>query len=122
MTPRESKRDVRSRSRRKPHATAKAKDWIKYSTGGVGKRLTIDDGDRCANETASTEKTRSIGFELQAAEGVPFDDGKMCRPDFGFVGRPTPACGNKSADVLHKLCFYRQIGEGWMRSVASLWC
>ena len=80
------KRDVRSRSRRQPHAAAKAKDRIEHGAGGVGERPTIDDGDRCANQTASTEKARSVGFELQAADGVPFDDGQMRRPDFGFVG------------------------------------
>ena len=111
--------DAHRPARRNPHAVAKREDGIENGADGIGKRPAIHYGDRRSNFASTAEETGPVGFDLRLAHRLAFDDGKMCRPDFGLGRRATPPRRQDGADLGEILSLHEKFGKDRVRRVGG---
>ncbi len=67
-------------TRRDPHPPPQRKYRIQHRSAGVRERLRIHDGNGIAQIVAASQKTGSIGLELQAADRFALEHADMRSP------------------------------------------
>ena len=80
-------RHARRGSGREPHAAAQAEDRIEHGSVGARQRATVRGCDGRADLPAAPDETCAVRLELQFTIHVAFDDGEMCGPGLGLLGR-----------------------------------
>src|SRR6185437_5563567 len=91
--------DAHGSPRRNPDATANADDRIEHGSDSVAQRGTRGHGDRRPSLPSTTDEAGAVGLELDLADALAFDDGKMRDPDLGLAGRPRPTRRQHGADI-----------------------
>src|SRR5260370_28892708 len=112
-------RDARRGAWRNPQPAAETEDRIERSASSVGEGPAIDHRDWCPSVARTAKKSCPVGRELQVTHCFAFCPAEMGRPDLNLAGRSQPPGSHQSAGVCNELCFYEQLGEGWMRGVCS---
>ena len=105
------KGDADARARRKPYAASKADDRIEHRADRVGERPAVDHRGRCPDPAAAAEEPTAVGFPLQAADRLAFDDHHVGEPDRRLAARPWPARRQESVQLGRTLGVHEQVGK-----------
>ena len=102
-----------------PHAAAQREHRIKNRSRRVRQRAGVHDGHRIAQIAPAAQKSRSIGLELQAADGLSLQRADMSQPELRIGGFPAAAGGEQCAAVGDEFRPHEHFGEGGVGGVGG---
>ena len=111
---------MHSRAGGKGDAASEAEDRIEHRPHRVGEWVPVDDRDRRANRTSSSEEPGTICFVLDDPAWLLLDRGDVCSPDGRFVTRSRPARGQERTDLGNELGLHEQVLERRVSHIGGL--
>ena len=73
--------------------------------------MAVDDRHRRSDPASAAEKPCAVGLILQLADGFPFGDDYVRRPDLGLAVRPWPARSQQGTEFGSKFRLHKQVGK-----------
>ena len=116
------KNEVNRFARRDVNDAAQAHHRVENGADRVRERPAVDHGNRTAEIAGAADETRAVGFILQLAGRIAFDDKDVRQPDGRFLRRTLATRGQQHADIRDEFGFDEQIRKSGMGFVAALRC